>query len=538
MPGTIAAEPSLLAWRVSEAHPTTARALAGPSVLHRDAAAPAGLRRTPPPSYVDLALDQVVGALVRDRQHLDLRAILQTPLPDVDAVAYRHEVFRDLEDPAVRAALEAFTSEMHDLREHTLQAGRIRSPNQARRLHLDGAAQYVGAVRALAHALDAARPASRALVALRDWLLTYLRSPAYTSLEADVAATTAALDSVTYGLTLLEDRVHVRRQPAGADYAAELEATLARFARAPRPAAPVDERRRIGLNRVEASILDAVAQHHPAPFELLEAFGVRHPSYVDGTVERVDREVPFYLACLEFMDALGAHGVSFCLPALSASDKRVRVRGGRDLALALRLLAEGAAVVPNDVELHAGERVLVVTGANQGGKTTYARMVGQVHALAAVGMPVAASEARLPLVDDVLTHFEREEDPHGPDGRLQEELRRLRELLDGATGATLAIFNESFSSTSSDDALALGRDTIARVLERDALAVYVTFVDELAALGDGVVSLMATVDPDDPARRTYRILRRPADGRAHALAIARAHGLTYDALRARLRAPS
>ena len=105
---------------------------------------------------------------------------------------------------------------------------------------------------------------------------------------------------------------------------------------------------------------------------------------------------------------------------------------------------------------------------------------------------------------------------------------------DGLTPRTVVVLNEVFASTAVEDARFLGREVLERLIAADVPTVLVTFVDELSRLGSATVSMVSLVDPDDPTVRTLKVVRRAADGRAYADALATRYGLSHDRIVARV----
>ena len=492
-------------------------------------------RAQAPDFFADLNLDQIINAITAGRDEYDLTPFFYRSLRDVDAVSYRHEVIQDLENPTLFGHVGSFAKQMRLMRAHLAQADKLYYKHQKQAWFLDAVAIYCDTINRLTEDLASALLKSRGFAALREYLMDYVASPRFISLFAATRKLKADLTTVRYCVLINGSSVTVRKYESEPDYSAAVENTFEQFKQAAGKDYKVDFSDWPDMDHVEAQILEFVARLYPDIFSDLESYCSRNRNYLDKTVTVFDREVQFYVAYLEHIAAFKRVGLKFCYPAISAERKDVCSYEGFDLALAHKLIAENAAVVCNDFYLKGRERIFAVSGPNQGGKTTFARTFGQLHYLASIGCPVPGREARLFLFDRLFTHFEREENITNLRGKLQDDLLRIRDILSQATSNSILIMNEIFSSTTLSDAIFLSKKIMANIASLDLLCVWVTFIDEVTSFSAQVVSMVSSADPANPTLRTFKIVRRPADGLAYAMAIAEKYRLTYDRLKERLR---
>ena len=495
-----------------------------------------GPRETPeaPDFFGDLNLDQVVDGITAGRDQYGLKPFFHTSLAGIDAVRYRQEVFRDLENRGVRGPVETFSQAMAAMRERLAQAEKLRYRYQKEAWFVDAVAVYGEAVAALARDLQSTDVASRGLAAFRAHITSYARSAAFTSLWRELQELQTALSTVRYCLLIKGKHIRVRKYESETDYSADVAQTFAKFRQGAVKSYRVNFPDWPQMNHVEAAVLDLVAKLYPDVFAWLDEYCEKHRDFLDETVARFDREIQFYLAYLEYIGTAGRAGLPFCYPQVSVASKAIHSRDGFDLALAEKLVAANVPVVVNDFHLQGRERILVVTGPNQGGKTTFARAFGQLHFLAAMGCPVPGREARLFLFDRLFTHFGTEEDMENLRGKLEDDLVRIHRILRRATPGSIIIMNEIFTSTTLEDAVFLGKEVMNRIMALDALCVCVTFIDELSSLSEKTVSMVGTVQPENPTVRTFKIIRKAADGLSYAVSIAEKYRLTYESLKGRL----
>ena len=486
-----------------------------------------------PDYFSDLNLDQIVDSIVAGREEYDLESFFHLPLTNSDEIRYRHAVFHDLEVPSLFECIRSFAAAMREMRTRIALSEKYYYRCQKHALFLSAVQTYCSAVSRLTRDFSSVRLESHGFQTLRGYLIGYAESGEFRALAEETAQLQSDLSSIQYSVHIDGRRVIVGKFDGQQDFTAKVLQTFERFGQG----VSKEYQFRISswpeMNHVEAAIMDRVARLFPETFSRLEQYPERHRGYLDQMFVTFDREVQFYLAYIDFKRQIEKAGLPFCYPAVTAS-KEIHADNTFDLALANKLVDRRQPVVTNSFFLKGQERIVVVSGPNQGGKTTFARTLGQLHHLGCLGCPIPGTDAKLFLFDKMYTHFERQEGLQNLSSKLEDELKRIYRILGQATGDSILIMNESFLSTTLNDAQFLSKEIMQRIVRLDVLCVTVTFLDELTTLNDSTVSMVSTVDAKDPVLRTFKIVRRPADGHAYAAAIAQKYRLTQSAITERI----
>jgi DNA mismatch repair ATPase MutS len=218
-------------------------------------------------------------------------------------------------------------------------------------------------------------------------------------------------------------------------------------------------------------------------------------------------ELAFYVGCVNLHEHLVEKGEPTCFPLPAVAEQRQHsFEGLYDVCLSLSL---DRRVVGNEV--NADEKDLaIITGANQGGKSTFLRSIGLAQLLMQCGMFVPAESFCANVANGLVTHYKREEDRTMKSGKLDEELRRMSEIADHVTPNSLLLFNESFAATNEREGSEIARQIVSALLERRMKMFFVTHLYEFAHRfsGDGMTNaifLRAERQPD--GSRTFKLIQ-------------------------------
>lgn len=483
-----------------------------------------------PGLYLDLNLDQIMDEVLCHETDEELRDIFYRFCPDADMVLYRQEVMKALEDQETGNAFRTFLASMAKA-ERLLQYGReAHHPAQRDKYTADGAALYCFAIRQLLLQTSGLRIKSQGLLCFLEMVRSYMNEPRFIQPEEQIMRARKALEQISYGLRINDGLLYVDFEAEKTDCVKDIRQDFDTKARwgveADNSRLEILPFRQAELSPLEVMIMKALSEKYPKAFRDVHEAAQKAQILQEPLIGRFVKEIRFYFLYLDLMEKLRGKGFPFSYTEIS-EDGGVEIRGAYDLALAIG----AGAVVTNDFVLSGEERSVIITGANQGGKTTYARSIGQVAVLAALGLPVPCGSGKMPLYSAVYSQFTQAEDATVDNGKLKEELLRLRPILKSAGKNSLVILNELFSSATAQDALDMAQLTVMDLTDSGAHIIFVTHIDGLRI--QHAVSMVAQVQKAS-GQRLYKIIRAEADGRAYAFEIAQRHHMTFSQIKERI----
>ncbi|MFP4330683.1 MAG: MutS-related protein [Spirochaetaceae bacterium] len=532
-------------------------ALSRVSLLEPEGHSDASYWNLPEQVCEDLNLEEITRAVTSEGSPFDRVARVLGRLPvDPGVSRYRQEILKDLREvPGLREAMAAEVSGSRELlgARYSYSEDLLETVGRLTELEL-----FLEGIRGFADALGSRREqlTSRGLRRFDEALQEATADATFRAMEEELPGLRKGLRnrrSLTVGINL-DDKMRpqaatllsVNEKPF--DQATSLQRLLSLFT--PEGAAtplhtndlPESLRRSDGsapalsplfrdLEELLRSIVRPVAR------------ALRSYAYVQTeTLGEIASELSVYLGVLSMADALEEQGLWSCeAELLDAEEPHPSCDLTGVFALSLTGSAGAHAVVANDFQLNSGEALVILTGPNSGGKTTYLRAVAQAQFLGQHGFPVPARRARLTPVPGMLSLFTSAEGEGGTmEGRLAQELRRLSQMVSRAPRGSLYFFNEAFSSTGTDDAVEIAETVLKAIIDSGGRVLFATHLHALAGKRDEiardlpgaeVVNLVAQSGEEGP---TYSIERGEPEGRSYAARLVREYGLDYQTLRNRL----
>lgn len=230
--------------------------------------------------------------------------------------------------------------------------------------------------------------------------------------------------------------------------------------------------------------------------------------HVESFFNTLRLELAFYIGCLNLADQLNRLGepITFPEPA-PANERRLSCTGLYDPTLALTMRR---AVVSNDIAAD-GKNLLIITGANQGGKSTGLRSLGLTQLMMQCGMFAPAKSFSANVCNGLFTHYKREEDASMKSGKLDEELERMSAIVDALRPDSMVLFNESFAATNEHEGSEIARQITRALLERRIKMLFVTHLFEFARgffEEEAENALFLRAERKADGERTFRLVER------------------------------
>ena len=265
-----------------------------------------------------------------------------------------------------------------------------------------------------------------------------------------------------------------------------------------------------------------------------------------------ESQMSFYIGAKRIIDAVRARGLDMCRPKyLKMEERRLNAKGVFDLSFYTQMVSSDPMgslkdkIITNDCTMDDNGRFFVLTGANNGGKTTYTRAIGIIQVMAQAGIYVPCSSCEISPVDFIYTHFPKEEEVGLNTSRFTQECKQFKVTVDNATRYSMLLLNESIQSTTPTECVFIATELTKIFRCIGVRGVYATHLLELAKNLDKLnaevegdtklVSIVTTVDTTADKKRLYRIVKSAPQEFGYAQTIYKKFGVSFEEVQKRMK---
>jgi DNA mismatch repair ATPase MutS len=480
-----------------------------------------------PDCFEDLNLNQIVDDIILNKEEYNLAPFFYLKLSKIEDINYRINIMKELDNEKLYEIIYDFSANMKKYREYIEYSKNLHYDYQRKKWHLDLAKFYCDIVLKLFEDIKKIDLNSKGFKDFNVFLDEYINSINFKEFLKNTMELNDKFDNIKYNLKIYNGKIEVNFKDSDEDYCKSLESCFDKINKK-KFDFKMGVFNDIKISPVEDMIIKLIKNEYKDVYDELVNYCENYIQFENEKIINFDREIQFYMSYTEFSKRLKNRGYKLSYPEFT-NDKTLDINNMYDLALALKT----DSVVGNDLNLNEKENIFILSGPNQGGKTTFARSFGQTLYLALLGCPVPCDFSKVYLFDGIYTHFSNDENLNIDNGKLKEELLRLEKIIEDITPNSILILNELFATTTTYDAYKMGKDLIKYFTKLECLSLYVTHISELSKIDENIVNLVAQVD--DTKNRTYKILRKEADGKVYANKIVEKYNLSYEKLSERLK---
>lgn len=518
----------------------------------------AELKKEAPDFFQDLQLDYLLERILEQVNEYRVDWFYYTMPKSKELIFYRQQVGKDMESERLCTILSDFCRRLQQSRKvHNLSL-KSKGEIQTATYHLQAASLYWEALEIVQKELEEVPLCSEGMKGFTEYVGQKIKQARENGFAKDLERANTFFKSLTFQLSLDQDKLMVseyneeqeekkgkqksekqagkeqEKAEAFQNYFTELEKLLGQEPEKKNAAMEDIFPDPLELSKMEGILIDLLRKSRPEVFQEIRAFYKNHTEFYEKTLLTFEEEIQFYLSFQRFKRKTKGRGYSMSIPNLSEKQEFTG-RGVYDLALVWKQEDTNYQVISNDFTMKDKPCFFVVTGPNQGGKTTFARSMGQAVYFTMMGLPVNAEGFTMPMLQGISTHFEAEETLQSNSGKLKEEINRLIPMMARIQNRKhFIILNELFTTATTHDAMIMGRKVMESFLARECYGIYVTHIQELAEETEEIISLVAQLAPGEESKRTYRMLPMKAQGYGYSEALVKKFQLEFEDIMRRL----